>query len=1171
MSLIFKPVYMRFLIMIWVCISLISAAPVMAQTPDTSGITPVESVTPLPPSSTESAIRAAQTALRSNAGLNEDQIKEANELYNAALTRFQTIAELRSKAAESKILRTDAAARIQKLEDEIDQAETQLEAPLNIPDQELSEQALLSYEQRIAELEADAERLRRALEELEVRLTEANKVSTGGAAERDRLRGELGLVNDRIAGFATDGVDPIEEARQAVAFVRRAALEQEIETLLQREQAAPLRLKILPLERQLIRLRLAITDRELTALRQKTGAFRAREIEARIVNAQAAVDAAGTAHPLVQEFARDNLVFAKQLKTIEAAGGNLPVLRSRLQAETRQITNDRELAESILGESDIGRKYGGVLRQLRDNLPEVGRLKNSVSTRSKLRLDISMQRVLAQNRLQDFPASGINVSGLYAKWRRTHPDSAPLTSEDETQLRALYKQQRVLLTELISAAVRQSSELSEVNALESELANETNSLVKLLETKLIWLPSAEPISLTYLQELVVSTQRLFSKDNFDEVAGGLKDGLYRNPFLTLFLTILTILTLLVRPKLRKRVTQMAPHIGRVQTDQYSFTPIAILSGAVAALRIALPCLIVAILLINSGDFGFAPLAGQALLAVGLLVLGLESLRNWAREGALLEKHFKVKPALTRRLRRNLRWFTPLQAISALLVVTCVSVDGEASTAALGVLGFIIATLSMAWLAYRILLARQMTYDNLLRRDGIVARYRKVLFGAALLLPLIITALAISGYFATALEVQGRILLTAAVAIFAYLMYGLSRRSLTIAQRRAKLAQLMELRKKAEKERKERQEAEERGEDAPATAPVDYETIDIEQMSRQSSQLLNLAILIGASVMVYVLWASLLPALTIFDTIELHRFKTGNIGVDGSEIETVLTLWSIIQAIAFTILTIIAVRNLPGLLELFVLQRTGLKESSRYAITTVMGYIIIIIGFLFAFNKLGLQWSSMKWIVGGLSVGIGFGLQEIIANFISGLIILFERPVRIGDYVTIGDQSGTVSRIQIRATTLTNLDNLEIVIPNKELITGRVTNWTLTTSMTRLAVKVGIAYGSDTTHAHKVMLETAKANSNVLKTPEPKVLFMGFGDSSLDFEVRVYLPSFDLRVPMTHELHMALNDALAKAGITIPFPQRDLHLMSSNIDFGSAQRLPAPEQDESKTGAKPKPA
>jgi len=131
-------------------------------------------------------------------------------------------------------------------------------------------------------------------------------------------------------------------------------------------------------------------------------------------------------------------------------------------------------------------------------------------------------------------------------------------------------------------------------------------------------------------------------------------------------------------------------------------------------------------------------------------------------------------------------------------------------------------------------------------------------------------------------------------------------------------------------------------------------------------------------------------------------------------------------------------------------------------------------YLVGFDKLGLQWSQLKWIVTGLSVGIGLGLQKIIANFVSGLIILFERPVRIGDYVTIGEQSGTVSKIQIRATTLADLDNREILIPNEALISERVTNWTLSNSVTRLTVPVGIAYGSDTDKARDLMMEALKA-------------------------------------------------------------------------------------------------
>ncbi len=1121
------------------------AAAQTSQASETSTETPA--VTPLPTSAQEASIKAAQASLSNDASLTDEQTKEANDFYAAAIARHQTLRELQNKSAESKVLRANAQTTIDRLENEIVEAEAALNDSMVISDEPLTEQSLLRYDQRIAELEAEAEGQRRSLEDIETRLSAANVISTGGATNRADIRARLSKLNEDIAGFTTEASTSVESARRAATYVRRAALEQEIETILQREQAAPFRLRILPLERQLVQLRMANTERELQALRQKTGAFREQEVENRIRLARAENDAVQEMHPIVKKYAAENLQLAIDLKEIERAGGPVPLVRSRIQSELRQVTSDRELAESILRETDIGREYGAVLRQLRDNLPDIGRQRSAVSNRSKLRLSISMQRVVAQNRLQDFPASGINVEAIQAKWKLTNPEGTDLTAADEAKLRELYKEERGLLTEFIGAAGRQSSALSEVNVIQTTLADETQSLVKLLDGKLIWLPSAEAINTGYPRELSLAMRRLFSGDNVSALVKGTRSGLVLNPISTLLIVILWALSIVITPRFRARTQAMQSHIGRVQTDKYSNTPIAILAGIVSAARWVLPIFALAYMLSNSGAFGFAPLAGTALYTVGLLVWGLESLREWARPNALFERHFKAKPTLTLRLRKNLRWFMPIQAIAAFLVITCTTVEGEASTAALGVLGFIIATLSIAWLAYRILLADHVAIGKILRADGFAARHRKALFGGALIIPVIIAGLAMSGYFATALEVQGRILLTAAVVITGYILYGLSRRTLVIAQRRAKLAQLLEQREKAAKERKKRLEAEERGEDIPP-APLDYDTIDIEQMSRQSGQLLNLIIVLGAGILIYILWASLLPALTIFDEIKLHSFDTGKVDEDGLKIITQLTLWSVMQAIAFTVLTVIAVRNLPGLLELFVLQRTRLKESSRYAITTVTGYLIVIIGFLLAFNKLGLQWSSMKWIVGGLSVGIGFGLQEIIANFISGLIILFERPVRIGDYVTIGDQSGKVSRIQIRATTLTNLDNLEIVIPNKELITGRVTNWTLTTGMTRLAIPVGIAYGSDTKAAHKLMLETAKANPNVLKTPEPKVLFMGFGDSSLDFEVRVYLASFDSRVPMRHEMHMQLNEALEKAGINIPFPQRDLHIISSNIDL-----------------------
>ena len=176
----------------------------------------------------------------------------------------------------------------------------------------------------------------------------------------------------------------------------------------------------------------------------------------------------------------------------------------------------------------------------------------------------------------------------------------------------------------------------------------------------------------------------------------------------------------------------------------------------------------------------------------------------------------------------------------------------------------------------------------------------------------------------------------------------------------------------------------------------------------------------------------------------------------------------------------------------------------------------------------------------LGVGIGFGLQEIIANFISGLILLFEQPVRIGDVVTIGDASGTVSRIRIRATTIRDWDNKELIVPNKEFVTGRVLNWSLSDATIRVSLAVGIAYGSDVDKAMALLREAADENENVVDDPEPSVIFDGFGDSSLTLNLRAYIADVDQRFPTITALHYAVDQKFRAAGIVIAFPQQDVH-------------------------------
>jgi potassium efflux system protein len=193
--------------------------------------------------------------------------------------------------------------------------------------------------------------------------------------------------------------------------------------------------------------------------------------------------------------------------------------------------------------------------------------------------------------------------------------------------------------------------------------------------------------------------------------------------------------------------------------------------------------------------------------------------------------------------------------------------------------------------------------------------------------------------------------------------------------------------------------------------------------------------------------------------------------------------------------------------------------------------------------IGIGWSKVQWLVTAMLVGLGFGLQEIFANFISGLMLLFERPIRIGDTVTVGNVSGTVTRMRIRATTVTDWDRKELIIPNKEFITGQVINWSLSDPVLRTTVSVGIAYGSDTARAEEVLYRVAREDPSVLEDPEPRVLFTGFGASSLDFEVRVFIPNIEHFLQTKHRLHKAIDQAFREADIEIAFPQRDIHIRS----------------------------
>jgi potassium efflux system protein len=256
---------------------------------------------------------------------------------------------------------------------------------------------------------------------------------------------------------------------------------------------------------------------------------------------------------------------------------------------------------------------------------------------------------------------------------------------------------------------------------------------------------------------------------------------------------------------------------------------------------------------------------------------------------------------------------------------------------------------------------------------------------------------------------------------------------------------------------------------------------------------------------------------------------------------------------FTVLLVLAVtyvsvRDIPALLELVVLQHLPLDGGFRYALTSISRYVLMAVGVTAAFKLMGGQWEKIQWLVAAMSVGLGFGLQEIFANFASGVILLFERPIRVGDVVTLGETTGVVNRIRMRATTIVDWDRKEYIVPNKDLVTERLLNWTLSDHMNRIVVTLGVAYGSDTEQACRLLLEAAREQPTILKDPPPVAFFDNFGDSALNLKLTCFLPNLENRWLTIHHLNSAIDRKFKAAGLEIPFPQRDLNVRFDRDSF-----------------------
>ncbi len=690
-----------------------------------------------------------------------------------------------------------------------------------------------------------------------------------------------------------------------------------------------------------------------------------------------------------------------------------------------------------------------------------------------------------------------------------------------------------LLAERVTLLQRQEAHLDEVLELltEAELGQQQLRDVhrrarETIEEKLFWMPSTPPLDGRWFGELPAALyQQLTSLDPAPALEGLAAPG-WRSLFHGGLPVVLAMLLLYYRPRMRQRLDLLHREAGEPEQGAAAHTPLAILLDILLKLPAPLVLAGLALALRPGAEGPVLPLS-SALLQLALLWLIIRTGRRLLRPRGTVQTHFLWSGETVRQLRNLLGMIGIVLAPLVLVMSFGDRPPEQLAEDRLGPLIILTASLLFAWL-----LARAALRWPTLRPGGLLRLATVLTLVLLAVAPALLTAL---GYYYTALQV-GDLLLYSFYLLLAWILVSATAvRALTVASRH--LAWRREKELGAAREKAALAEARE---GAEAVEAVEQPPLEMSQVSAQSLRLTHTVLVLGFVVALYALWSDVFAAFAYLDTISLWEQRL----VEGDQVLVSTTsvadlLWSlVILALAITL-----ARNLPGLLEITVLSRLSLQPGSAYAITSLLAYVLVGTGLILALGALGVAWSKLQWLVAALGLGLGFGLQEIFANFISGLIVLFEKPIRIGDVITIGDLSGTVTRIRIRATTITDFDRKEIIVPNKSFVTDRLVNWSLTDSVTRLVLKVGFAYGSDLSAAREILLQAATENERVLQEPTPTAYFLGFGASTLDHELRAHVGQLSDRLPATDEILRRIDELCRERGVEIAFSQLDIHIRS----------------------------
>ncbi len=840
---------------------------------------------------------------------------------------------------------------------------------------------------------------------------------------------------------------------------------------------------------------------------------------------------------IIQALTRENIQYTRDLQAITAKIERYTAQKTKVDAQTSEIEKDFKSAEKKISLAGLSPALGKILREQRRNLATWDQLASQSETIQNETAITSLEQFKIEDKLKQL--TDIDA-GVHEIMDQQVDPKLPLEERKAIQdkLRELLNSQNELLNKLAMAYTTYLRTLGDYDFARQQMVSQATQFAGYLDENLLWVKSSDPVNTGYIAGLFHSATWLISPFNWMAL---IKDALklsLQNPFLIFFGVVSLTLLLLYKKWVKQQLAAISVNVEQMYTDNFNYTLQAFAYTLILVLPVPLFCYYLGwFLSSNSHVADFTRAIGVGLQSAAKPLFFLQFFYRLFAEEGVARIHFQWQKNTVRVLRKQIAWLRFVAVLSVFIINCTAASKVSIHSDSMGRLALIISMIAMAVFGERLLSPNRGLIKDYINAhpDGWINKLRYIWYPAVISIPVVIIGFAVAGYYLSALELQEKLIVSLRLIFLMVIIHALVVRWLTLVNRQLAIKNARQKRKAAFLTEKQPAAG---GEDP--VLPVDEELIDIPKINAQTIRLLNVFISLSVIAGFWVIWKNILPAFSFLDRIVLwQRLVTLN----NQQSYEPVTMTNLMSAGLYFFIAVVSVRNFSGIMELLVFRRFSIEAGGRYAVNQLANYTLVAIGFISIANELGGSWSQVQWLVAALSVGLGFGLQEIFANLVSGIILLFERPIRVGDTVTIGTVTGKVSRIQMRATTLIDWDQKEHVVPNKTFITSQLVNWTLSDTITRVEVSLGIAYGSDVEMAHKVLLDTLLSTPLILTEPAPSVFMAGFGENALMFSVRFFVSELANRLPVTHDLHMRLEKALREHKMEIPFPQRDIHIRS----------------------------